>query len=106
MTNTNADERSGVDLLTTTLGVELHSNLLGAGRRKLFNPYFGFRAGYANLDGDDAFAIGGSLGLELFKTDFFFVEVQTRLAARARPTLGSSIGRVAGNRGVASRLTR
>jgi hypothetical protein len=91
MTNAAADERSGIDLLTTTLGVELYSNLLGAGRRKFFNPYFGFRAGYANLNGDDAVALGGSLGLELFKTDFLFVEVQTRLYALLSTDQGTHV---------------
>jgi hypothetical protein len=91
MTNLDAGERSGVDLVTSTLGVELYSNLLGAGRRKLLNPYLGLRAGYANLDGDDAVAIGGSLGLELVKTDFFFVDLQTRLYAVVATDQGTHV---------------
>jgi hypothetical protein len=91
LTSTDPDERSGVDLLTTTVGVELYSNLLGAGRRKLLNPYFGFRAGYANLDGDDAVALGGSLGLELVKSDFFFVDLQTRVYALVAADRGTHV---------------
>jgi hypothetical protein len=91
MTNTDASERSGVDLVTASVGVELYSNLLGAGRRKLLNPYLGFRAGYANFDGDDAVAMGGSLGLELVKTDFFFVDLQTRLYAVVATDQGTHV---------------
>lgn len=91
MTNTDSEARSGVDLLTATAGVELYSNLLGAGQRKLLNPYFGLRAGYANLNGDDAVALGGSLGLELVKTDFFFVELQTRLYALVATDQGTHV---------------
>lgn len=91
MTNLDGDRRNGVDLLTSTVGVELYSNLLGAGRRKLLNPYFGFRAGYANLSGDDAVALGGSLGLELVKTEYFFVDAQTRLYALVATDQGTHV---------------
>jgi hypothetical protein len=68
MTNVSAARRSGVDLVTTTIGVELFSDLLGGGRRKYFNPYLGFRGGYANLSGDSGVMLGGSVGAELVKT--------------------------------------
>lgn len=46
------------------------------------------RAGYANLFGDDAVSAGGSLGLELVRTDFAFLA----LDARASALLGTDSG--------------
>ncbi len=88
MTNLDGSQRHGIDLVTATLGVELYSNLLGAGRRRFLNPYFGFRAGYANAFGDHAATLGGSLGLELVRTDLAFVA----LDARAFALLGTETG--------------
>jgi hypothetical protein len=88
MTNLDASSRNGLDLLTASVGVELYSNLLGAGRRRFLNPYFGFRAGYANRFGDDAASAGGSLGLELVRTDLAFLA----LDARAFALLGTDTG--------------
>ncbi len=88
-TDLDGTERDGLDLLLATVGVELYSNLLGAGHRRFLNPYFGFRAGYANLFGDDAVALGGSLGLELFRSELMFVEVQTRAYALAGTARGT-----------------
>jgi hypothetical protein len=81
MTDLDASKRNGLDLVTASLGVELYSNLLGAGRRPFLNPYFGFRAGYANRFGDDAVTAGGSLGLELVRTELFFVALDARAFA-------------------------
>jgi hypothetical protein len=88
MTDLDGSKRHGLDLVTASLGVELYSNLLGAGRRRFLNPYFGFRAGYANRFGDDAVSVGGSLGLELVRTDFAFVALDTR----AHALLGTDTG--------------
>ncbi|HWA75764.1 MAG TPA: DUF4349 domain-containing protein [Polyangiaceae bacterium] len=81
LTHTDASRRDGVDLLLASVGVELYSNLLGAGKRRYLNPYLGFRAGYANLSSDDALLLGGSLGVELLKTSLLLCEVQARAYA-------------------------
>lgn len=69
---------SGLDLFLATLGGELYSDFLGAGRRRWLNPYLGFRAGYARLLGRNEVAAGGTLGLEIFKADFFTLELDAR----------------------------
>jgi hypothetical protein len=45
------------------------------------NPYLGFRAGYARMLGDGALAIGGALGLELWKTESVIIDLQLRAYA-------------------------
>lgn len=91
MANLDGSRRHGLDLLTASLGVELYSNLLGAGRRRFLNPYFGFRAGYANLFGDDAVSAGGSLGLEVVRTDFAFLAIDTRAFALLGTETGTQL---------------
>jgi hypothetical protein len=81
MTNVSPSRRGGVDLLTTTAGVELFSDLLGGGRRKYFNPYLGFRAGYVNLSGDSGAMLGGSTGAELVKTRAVTLDLGARVYA-------------------------
>jgi hypothetical protein len=71
----------GLELFMTTLGGELYSELLGGGRRRTFNPYIGLRLGYARLLADDAFSLGATLGIELFKSDVVMVEVEARTYA-------------------------
>jgi hypothetical protein len=89
LTNLDGTRRKGIDLLVATLGVELYSNLLGAGRRRFLNPYFGFRGGYASFFGDDAVALGGSLGVELFRTEAAFVALEGRAYAVVATDQGS-----------------
>jgi hypothetical protein len=91
MTDLDASKRHGLDLLTASVGVELYSNLLGAGRRRYLNPYFGFRAGYANRFGDDAVSLGGSLGLEVVRTDFAFLALDTRALALLGTDTGAQL---------------
>lgn len=86
-----AQSERNVDLLLATAGVELYSNLLGAGRRRHFNPYLGFRAGYANLASDSAAVLGGSLGLELVKTERWFVDLQARAYALIAADSGTHV---------------
>ena len=91
----------GLDLFLATLGGELYSDFLGAGRRKWFNPYLGLRGGYARRLGKNEIAAGGSLGVEIFKVQFLTVELDGRVygmfgsSAGAhmalQPTLGANI---------------
>ena len=71
-------ERRGVDALLATVGGQVYSDLLGGGKRRYFNPYFGWRAGYARFDSDNQAVVGASLGLELYKSRWFGVDVEAR----------------------------
>ncbi len=81
MGNTSGDGGSGVDLFITTLGTELYSDFLGGGDREFLNPYLGFRVGYARNLGLNELALGGSLGLDVWKADFITIDLNTRLYA-------------------------
>ena len=78
----------GIEAFLLTAGSELYSDFLGGGRRRALNPYFGIRAGYVRLLGEDAFAAGGALGVELYKTDIVLLDLQTRAYALIGPKGG------------------
>jgi hypothetical protein len=98
---TSAEQSDGVELFLATAGIEIYSELLGAGKRRFLNPYLGFRMGYARLRGDGAFAPAGVLGLELFKTDFItleldargfgFIQIEEKTHAALQTTLGVNV---------------
>lgn len=69
------DEGSASVMLTT--GAALYSDFLGRGRRRFLNPYVGFRAGYAHLDGSKFVAVAEA-GLELVKSSRFLVDSNVR----------------------------
>jgi hypothetical protein len=71
-------EQRGVDALLATVGGQVYSDLLGGGERRYLNPYFGWRAGYARFDADDQAIIGATLGVELYKSRWFGVDVEAR----------------------------
>jgi len=76
-------ERPGLDAhapdaLLATLGGELYSDRLGGGTRRFFNPYLGWRAGYARFDHDNQALLGATIGLELYKSGCFGVDVEAR----------------------------
>lgn len=71
----DSDDR-GIDAFIATLGGDLFSDFFGAGKRRSFNPYLGYRLGYARFpDKEDAFALGAVLGLELLKTETVTVDL-------------------------------
>jgi hypothetical protein len=73
----------GIDAFFVTMGGEFYSDFLGAGRRSYLNPYIGLRIGYARIAADDGakdeMLVGGTVGVELYKTKFFRFDAQTRL---------------------------
>jgi uncharacterized protein DUF4349 len=77
----DAQGAGNIDCALLTVGGELYSDFLGGGRRRWFNPYFGFRGGYARELGENALTLGGTLGLELAKTELFSLDLQTRAYA-------------------------
>jgi hypothetical protein len=72
-----ADAR-GPDAILATVGGELYSERLGGGERRFLNPYLGWRAGYARFDHDNQALIGATLGLELYKNDWFSIDAEAR----------------------------
>ena len=60
-----------------TIGLAVYSDFLGGGRNRFLNPYIGFRGGYGYLDGS-RFAVGASLGIELFKHERAMIEANVR----------------------------
>jgi hypothetical protein len=66
------------DAIVATLGGELYSERLGGGERHFLNPYLGWRAGYARFDRDNQALIGATIGLELYKNDWFGVDAEAR----------------------------
>lgn len=68
----------GPDALVATLGGEVYSNLLGGGRRSYLNPYLGWRVGYARFQTDDQAVLGATLGVELFKNRWFYLDLEAR----------------------------
>jgi len=72
---------SAIDFYVLTLGTALYSDYLGGGRRPTLNPYLGFRTGYAHSPGQHLFPLGGTLGLELYKSERVLLGVETRAYA-------------------------
>ena len=64
-----------------TTGIDLYSDLLGGGRRKLLNPYLGFRLGYSITSGAGDFALGGVVGVDLVKTKAALLDLHFRALA-------------------------
>jgi hypothetical protein len=60
-----------------TVGGAFYSDHLGHGKRRFLNPYIGLRVGYAYL-GESAFAVGGEVGVELFKHRYVLVDANLR----------------------------
>ena len=75
---THLRNSDGIQLFLVTAGSDLYSDRLGGGKRHSFNPYIGFRVGYARLLGDDAFVLGGTLGVELWKSKALSIDLETR----------------------------
>lgn len=85
------EPRGDLDLTLLTLGGEFYSDFLGAGRRHWFNPYLGLRGGYARIEGHDQFVIGGTLGVELFKSAPVTLTLDTRFFEAFAGPLGNHL---------------
>ncbi|MFI5302716.1 MAG: hypothetical protein ACHREM_31895, partial [Polyangiales bacterium] len=70
-----------LDLLMVTVGGEMFSDFLGGGKRRFFEPYLGFRAGYARRQGKDEAVVGGTLGLALIHTGAVSLDLDLRALA-------------------------
>jgi len=66
------------DVILATLGGEVYSDRLGGGERHFFNPYLGWRAGYARFDHDNQALVGATIGVELYKNDWLGIDAEAR----------------------------
>jgi hypothetical protein len=66
------------DAIMATLGGELYSDRLGGGKRRSFNPYLGWRVGYVQLEHDKQALLGATIGVELYKSDWFCIDAEAR----------------------------
>jgi len=73
----NAEGTSSRNALIATTGGAIYSDFLGGGRRRVLNPYLGFRLGYGYLD-DHKFVIQGDAGIELFKHRNAVIDINFR----------------------------
>jgi hypothetical protein len=62
-------------------GGDLYSNLLGAGKRRFFNPYLGFRVAYVYAEQVSELGLGGNVGLEIYRGSMLLVDTQLRAQA-------------------------
>ena len=92
MTSLERTEGSAIDCFLVTLGGEIYSDFLGGGRRRWINPYFGFRGGYARIQGQGQVPLGGTLGIEIFKTHFVVLDLHGRVYALLGPDDGVHLG--------------
>jgi hypothetical protein len=74
-------DSNGIQFFLITAGGDLFSDRVGGGRRSTLNPYLGFRLGYARLVAEGAFAVGGTLGLELWKNETLSIDLEVRAYA-------------------------
>ena len=63
------------------MGAAFYSDYLGGGQRRTLNPYIGFRTGYAHAPGQSLFPLGGTLGLDLYKSERVLFGIEARACA-------------------------
>jgi hypothetical protein len=68
----------GLDVVLLAMGGEVYSEFLGDGGRKFFNPYLGWRLGYARFEGANEVAIGATFGCELVKNRYASLDLAVR----------------------------
>jgi hypothetical protein len=79
---------SAIDFYVLTLGAAFYSDYFGGGQRRTLNPYIGFRTGYAHAPSQSMLPLGGTLGLDLYKSE----RVLFGLEARAYAMIGRDHG--------------
>ena len=82
----------GLQAFIVTMGGDIYSDYFGGGRRRWFNPYLGARAGYARILALNDFAATGVVGLEIFKSKTFLVDLQFRLHGFFGNKQGAHVG--------------
>lgn len=70
---------NGLQAFVATMGGDFYSDYFGKGERKWLNPYLGARLGYARVLEMNDFVVTGLVGLEIFKTKTFMIDLQGRV---------------------------
>lgn len=63
------------------VGFDLYSDSRHTARPQWFNPYLGFRTGFAQLQNRGDFAAAGVFGIEIFRTSALMIDAQVRTIA-------------------------
>jgi hypothetical protein len=79
--NLSRSSGGAVDFYLLTIGTSLYSDYFGGGKRRTLNPYFGFRAGYGDVTRQSFAALGGTLGVELYKSERLRFSLDSRFYA-------------------------
>ena len=69
----------GLQAFVATMGGDFYSDYFGKGEHKWLNPYLGMRVGYARVLEYNDFVLTGVVGLELFKSKTFMIDLQGRV---------------------------
>jgi hypothetical protein len=83
---------AGLDGFFVTLNGRLYSEFLGDGQRKFLNPYVGLRGGYARFLSNDEVLLGGLLGLEILKGEWYIIDAEVRTSALFGSDAGGHVG--------------
>ena len=70
-----------IDFYALTVGTAFYSDYFGGGQRRTLNPYIGFRTGYAHAPGQSLFPLGGTVGVDLYKSERVLLGVEARAYA-------------------------
>jgi len=85
-------DSAGLDGLFVTVNGRFYSEYLGNGDREFLNPYLGLRGGYARFLGKNELIAGGALGVEIFKREWFLLELDLRSYALFASSAGGHLG--------------
>ncbi len=83
---------AGLDGFFVTLNGRLYSEFLGDGQRKFLNPYLGLRGGYARFLSNNEVLLGGLLGLEIVKGEWYIIDADVRASALFGSDAGGHVG--------------
>jgi hypothetical protein len=82
------DSNGTLDAFMAVLAGRFYSQYLGGDSEPWMSPFLGLSGGYARFEGRDELALGGALGLDIWKNELCRVDV----AVDARALLGSKAG--------------
>ncbi|HVJ15165.1 MAG TPA: DUF4349 domain-containing protein [Polyangiaceae bacterium] len=85
-------DTAGLDGFFVTLNGRIYSEFLGDGHREFLNPYIGLRGGYARFLGKNEALLGGLLGLELVKGEWYIIDAEVRASALFGSDAGGHVG--------------
>ena len=73
------DSGPGLQAFIATMGGDFYSDYFGKGERRWLNPYLGARLGYARVLELNDFVLTGVVGLEIYKSKTFMIDLQGRV---------------------------